>query len=151
MENKKVLNVQLKKSIAKLETKKDKAEVAISVGSKDGEIVKSLNSLSTKNNVNLSGVTFSQATKFTDLSNSKVQTQTTTQVNSVPKDTIMSLGATINIEGNLNQIINYIDDLEHEERIANVSNVSISKNDNAYKLVIAAQFFYFTEYGSNNQ
>jgi Tfp pilus assembly protein PilO len=150
LENKKILNVQLKKSIAKLETKKDKAEIAITVGSKDGEIVKSLNSLSTKNNVSLSGVTFSTATKFTNLSSAKAQIQTEAQTATVPEDTFMSLGATIEVNGTLSSIINYIDDLEHEERIANVSNVSISQNDSAYKVVIAAQFFYFTGNGSNN-
>ena len=141
IQSKEVMNVGLKKQLESLSNKNAEATKEITVNMKDADIVTNLSNLCVKDSLKLSSVTFGQGTKYSN--NATTNSVQASNNSNIKDDTLMTLNANIEVEGDKNNIITFIKDLEQGKRIANIRNISINSSNNAFIATINTDFYYF--------
>lgn len=145
LENKKVQNVILKKSINKLKAQYDENKSDITQGTKDGDISTSLVGLVNKNKLKLTSINYTQGSNYSGSNNNSSAAGSA----NAAIGQIMKMSATLAVSGNLDDVNNFLADLEHTDRLNTISNVSVSKADNVYSANISTDYYYF--YNDNNE
>lgn len=143
LQYKKTQNTIIKNTITKLQGKYDAAKNAVTIDPKDADISSGLFSAAAKNNVKLTAVTYSPGVEYTD-ANKNTNTASSNANAKIPSGRLMRMDASINIAGNISDIIKFVKDLENTERIDAIGNVSINKDNNSNKAAITTSYFYFT-------
>lgn len=145
LENKKVQNALLKKSINKLKAQYDGNKGDITQGTKDGDISTSLVSLVNKNKLKLTSINYGQGANYSGSTNNGTAAGNA----NAAIGQIMQMSATLAVSGNLDDINNFVADLEHTDRLNTISNVSVSKTDKVYSATISTVYYYF--YNEKNE
>jgi Tfp pilus assembly protein PilO len=134
-------NAIIQKNIKKLQTKYDNATQEITVSRKDTTITSEINSLCNNHNVRLTDLTFQEGVVF---SGKSTVPNTLNQNRAIPDGKLMEMGTSVSITGNISDIINFIDDLEHTNRIDVIDNVEITNSNNTKKATIETNYFYIS-------
>lgn len=153
LDNKKIQNQAIRNKLKNLIGKYEDAKLAIPTGVKDAEIVTSISKICSKDNIQLSSLSFSNGVIYSNSNNNTAASSSKTNAQAASGQ-LMSTEASISITGNLTNIISFIDDFEHTDRIGIISTVSFSQSDNSFKASITANYFYFqgldTKSNTNN-
>lgn len=144
LQYKKTQNVIIKNNISKLQGKYDEAKNAVTIDTKDADITDSLYSLSAKNNVKITAITYSPGVEYSNNTANNTNAASTNQNTKDPGGKLMRMDASLAVSGNLTDIIKFMDNLQNSERIDIINNVSINKDSNSNKATINTSYFYIT-------
>lgn len=149
LESKKTESTAIKNYLAKNLQKYETAKNEITTDLDDRDIVSELSKVCAQDNIKLTNLTFSTGSIYANSnttsstsSNSNTGSETSSN-NKISKGQLMTAEASISVSGGLSDIIKFIDNLEHTDRIAIISMVSLSQSDGTIKASITANYFYF--------
>lgn len=111
---------------------------------KEPEITHDLTNEASKAGVSITAVSFSTAADFDSVTITKPGETVKSVKFKIPKGKLMSLPASIAVNGTYNAILNFINNIEKDKRIAEAQdvNIAISQNSSNLDATISVNYYY---------
>lgn len=116
-------NSKYKKQVADFKAKYEQALKALPKNERDPEIAKQLKDLCDKNDIMLSSLNFSKPIEVKNTKSNKKSASSKTPVK------IMSVPITMNVSGDYENAVNFLENLEHSDRIAVMDAATFTSNE----------------------
>ncbi|AJA47559.1 hypothetical protein CPAST_c14840 [Clostridium pasteurianum DSM 525 = ATCC 6013] len=151
----KASNQKLIRQLDDLKEKNNKNSIALPNFEKNPEIAYRLKSIADANKVNISNVSLSQPTTYSQSSNTTSSSsnsnnsQNNNTVNAKP-GSLLSIPVNLSVNGEYDGIIKFISSIEKDERISIINTINLGSQDgNGITATITLNYFYVTASDKN--